>query len=328
MLRLIALSLALIAPLSAAAQCVGTPFTDYLSLTDRAQLETQASETLYGEGLYWSARKDGVELTILGTMHLPDPRHASIVSQVTPWLAQSDLLLVEATLADQTDMQTYMVQNPDLLVIGEGPTLPEILDEETWAAIQTAAQARGVPSFIAAKMQPWFLSLTLALPLCASGAMMNGEMGLDGLLMDAAANLGVPTAPLEPWEEMFALISSGTFEEQIDALRIGLVDPAIQDAVVVSLIDGYFEGRTAFGWQLSYYIADFLPQMTQEEFDEQMALVVDQLLIQRNRDWIPVIEEAATSNENIFIAFGAAHLIGEEGVLALLAENGWDIAPR
>jgi len=41
-----------------------------------------------------------------------------------------------------------------------------------------------------------------------------------------------------------------------------------------------------------------------------------------------VIEDAATQHDNIFIAFGAAHLIGEDGVLNLLQNNGWVISPH
>jgi len=72
--------------------------------------------------------------------------------------------LVEATLQDQTDMQTFMANNPDMMVIGDGPSLPEVLEEDTWAAISQAASDRGVPGFMAAKMQPWFFGCAYDIP--------------------------------------------------------------------------------------------------------------------------------------------------------------------
>jgi uncharacterized protein YbaP (TraB family) len=63
-------------------------------------------------------------------------------------------------------------------------------------------------------------------------------------------------------------------------------------------------------------------------FDTQMAELEETLLNNRNRAWVPVIEAAAASHDQIFIAFGAAHLIGDQGVLSLLGDNGWTITRR
>ena len=38
-------------------------------------------------------------------------------------LVNAGLLLMEATLQDQTDMQTYRAENPNLLAITNGPSL-------------------------------------------------------------------------------------------------------------------------------------------------------------------------------------------------------------
>lgn len=326
-IRPLAILLSTLLPLPAIALCNGPGFTEYLSTTDIAELDQTVANTPYGSGLYWRANKDNAQIHILGTMHLPDPRHDALLNMARPQLEAADLLLVEATQEDQTAMQVYMANNPDITTITSGPTLLEALDPQTWTAVQEAAAARGLPGFIAAKMQPWFLSMTLSFPPCAMAAMAGGDLGLDAMLMEVASDAGVPIAPLEAWQNMFALLSTGTFEEQVDALRLGLLPSDLQDALMVDLANSYFNQETAFGWHLAYYSANFLPGLDMAEFEVQMAEFEQMLLIDRNRAWIPVIEGAATTHNNVFIGFGAAHLIGEEGVLNLLVQNGWTVTP-
>jgi uncharacterized protein YbaP (TraB family) len=46
----------------------------------------------------------------------------------------------------------------------------------------------------------------------------------------------------------------------------------------------------------------------------------------RNKNWIPVIEKNISAN-SFFIAVGAAHLPGENGVIQLLRSKGYSVEP-
>jgi uncharacterized protein YbaP (TraB family) len=315
-------------PLPALALCDGPDFISQMAADDRAALYKEAGEVSFAQGLYYSANRDGRILHIMGTMHLPDPRHTRMLALAAPQLATSGLLLVEATAADQIEMQRYMADNPDLMTLPDNATLPELLDPPVWEAIAEASVARGLPPFMAARMQPWFLTLTLAMPPCAMTAMMSGEGGLDNLLMEAAENQNIPTAALEPWRDMFALLTMGTFDEQVDALRLSLLAPDMQDALIVSLVDAYFEGKVALSWLVARYSADLVPDMDQATFNALLDEVEAKLLVERNHNWMAVIEAASAVHEEVFLAFGAAHLIGEDGVLHLLEQSGWQISKR
>lgn len=312
-------------PHVALAQCQGQTLWDTLTDAQRADINARNAATPYANGNLWSATKGGTTLTIIGTLHLPDPRHDATIQAITPQLTSADLLLVEATLDDQTAMQTYMAQNPDLLTLPAGMSLIDALGPELWDRITTAAAARGLPGVMLARMQPWFVSMTLAIPPCAMAAMASGEAGIDNLLMQRAQAEGTPIAPLEPWQDTLALLSAGTFEEQIDALRMSLVEPWVQDAMTTAIIEFYFAGESAKSWYIIDALLPHLPDMDQAVFNMQMAEMQEMMLDNRNRKWIPVIEEAANRHDDIVIAFGAAHLFGETGVLNLLAQNGWTV---
>ena len=52
----------------------------------------------------------------------------------------------------------------------------------------------------------------------------------------------------------------------------------------------------------------------------------DVLLLDRNRNWIPVMQKMM-SKKQVFFAVGAGHLGGEEGVIALLRDAGYTVTP-
>jgi hypothetical protein len=59
-----------------------------------------------------------------------------------------------------------------------------------------------------------------------------------------------------------------------------------------------------------------------EDFGESM----DELLTKRNQKWIPEIDKL-TTDKTCFIAVGAGHLVGKNGVITLLQEKGYEVTP-
>jgi uncharacterized protein len=327
MLRAVALSLFALSPSLLAADCVGESLAERLSADQAAALATAAESTVYGRGLGWIATRDGAQVTVIGTMHLSDPRHADLVERFAPAVKEADLLLVEATEAEVAALQTAIATDPNLIFNQTGPTLPELLDEATWDGLSDALRARGIPPVLASKMQPWFLMVTLGMPPCAMDQIIAQEPGLDFLLVDIAQASGVPQAPLEPWDTLFGLISAAPQDEQLEMLKFSLMDEGLQQELYVAMLDGYFAEEVAEIWELSRIAMAFVPDLPPAEGEEIFALMEQALLTERNANWIPVIEQAATEHDRIVVAVGAAHLPGEGGVLRLMENAGWTIAP-
>jgi uncharacterized protein YbaP (TraB family) len=52
----------------------------------------------------------------------------------------------------------------------------------------------------------------------------------------------------------------------------------------------------------------------------------DLLLVNRNKNWIPVMEKAMSAQATFF-AVGAGHLPGEDGIISLLRKAGYTVSP-
>ncbi len=310
---------------AAAAECAGPSFLDRLEPEKLAGLQAAAAATPFGQGLLWMAERGEARVLIAGTMHLPDPRHDATLAALAPAIQDADLVLLEMTPAEEEAMAQAIASHPEIAVITDGPTLPELLAPADWERVAQAARDRGIPPFMAAKYRPWLLMLTLSLPPCALEGLVAGAGGLDHMVMGVAEGVGTPMAPLERWDTLFGLMAGGTMEEQLDILKLSLVDTGPAEEMLVAMREGYFAGRIAEVWELSRLSAELVPADLLAESGATFAAMEDQLLTQRNLAWIPVIEEAAAANPRLIVAAGAAHLPGERGVLRLLEDRGWRV---
>lgn len=316
--------LILLIPVTAHAQSCGTAdLIDELTVTDRARLDALIAPHPYPNGNLWRAEKPGSTVTVVGTIHIPDPRLAPIVEQVRPILNDADLLILEASSDDQAGLQALATTQPEMFFITEGPTLIDLLGEDDWARISDRLAALGVPAFFAAKFQPWYLSLTLAIPPCAMTALLSGDHGLDRQLETIAIANNTPVGTLDDVESLLRLFADEPIEKQLDGLRITLETQASGDASTSTLIESYFDGRVRESWEFGRILVE---QTDIENGPELFEEVNQTLLLDRNSDWEPKIANMV-AGKDVVLAVGAAHLSGETGVLRALERAGYALSP-
>ncbi|MCB5200363.1 TraB/GumN family protein [Loktanella sp. TSTF-M6] len=328
MRQLIPLTLmALVSATQAIAACAGDDVRTRLSAAERLEVTTAAAATPYGSGTIWTATRGDDRITIAGTMHLYDPRLAPIAVQLSPAITAADLLLVEAGPEEEAAMADAIASDPSLLFLTDGNSLTDLMEPEAFIALSRAVEARGLPAAAAAQMQPWYLSLTLAMPTCALADLQQGRQGLDAKLIDIALAADIDVQAVEPWDTIFSLMSADPIDDQIDALNLSFMPEDLANAMNATMLDSYFSGEIAELWELSRVVSRQVPGLAPEEADTLFAQMEDDLLTRRNLDWMPVIANAAEAHDTIVLAVGAGHLPGAQGVLRLLETDGWTITP-
>lgn len=309
----------------AVAACVGDNYLDRMTDAQKANLSAAVADMPYAEGLVWTATKDNTTATIIGTMHIYDPRLEAIRAKISDTIQNADLIMLEATPKEEALLQELIITDPGRLFIVDGPTLPDLVDETTWSLIAEAATQRGIPSFMAAKMQPWYLSLMLAIPSCAMADVAVGIRGLDQMITDDAMAANVPLQAVEPYTTLFDIFQNDTIAEQVDMLRVSMLMPDLQQQMFVAMLDRYFAEDVGRLWEMSRIALADVPDIDPAEGAIMFADMEEALLNTRNRNWIPVITQALQTNDDVVVAVGAAHLIGDQGVLRLLENEGWTL---
>ncbi|MCB6179199.1 TraB/GumN family protein [Rhodobacter sp. Har01] len=319
------LSFTLLAAAPARAACYGMNLLDLMPAEDRARIEAAAAAVPFPEGNLWTARKGDQSLTVVGTYHLDDPRHDATLARLTPLVEEASALLVEAGPEEEKQLLDRIARDPSVMMITEGPTLIELLPPETWTRLKQAMSARGIPGFMAAKFQPWYVTVMLSVPPCAMSEMTQPK-GLDGLLIDAAKAAEIPVRALEPYDTVFTIFELFNQQDQVAMIDQTLImEPASAD-FSATLADAYFDGQSQLTWELMREQSYAMPGYTRAQVDAEMAALEEVLISRRNLSWIPVIDAAAAQGP-LVVAFGALHLPGEKGVLNLLAQDGWTVTP-
>lgn len=303
------------------AECAGTDIRPMLSDAMRAEVRRAAEAEAYGEGNFWRATRGARTITLIGTVHLDDPRLDPLSQALAPEILGADRVFLEMTAREQAQLEDAIATRPEMILLREG-SLIDLLPEASWEKLRNAAEARGIPGFMAARMQPWYLSLVLSMPPCllTSGA---PPEGLDARIEDIAVDAGIPTAAIEPYDTLFTLFASEPLEVQLDFLGSSVMDDNAVENMLTTTMNAYFEQAPAELWHLSRIAARDQIDISKGEVDALFEALEEALLVRRNLDWMEVLR--AAQDKDIVVAVGAAHLFGKTGLVRLLEQDGYAI---
>jgi uncharacterized protein YbaP (TraB family) len=303
--------------------CTGTDMLAELEKSDPARLtviHAEAAETLNGKGLLWKIERDGRTSYLFGTMHMTDPRVTSLTPAAREAFDASDTVVIETTdVLDKTRMMAVLMKKPELTMFTDGTTLTSLLPPEDVEEVKKALDERGIPPASVAKMKPWMLSAMLALPACELARQAGGAPVLDVKLAEDAKAAGKSLEGLETatsqLEAMASLPMDFHVKGLVDTLKLG----DRMDDVIETMIMLYVNGDTGTVWPL---FRAALPSEDEDEpgyaaFEETMITARNKAMVERAK---PIL-----ANGKAFMAVGALHLPGPEGLIELFRKNGFTV---
>jgi len=269
---------------------------------------------LYGEGLLWKLERQGHEASYLfGTMHIADPRIIDLPEPVRGAFDSSSLAVFEVIIDPRSQ-----VEISQKMVLTDGRSLDQILSPELYQRVVETAATYGLPETAVRVFKPWALIPIFSFPPDQFARVASGQAPLDDFLQQEARESGTSLAALESIEEQL-----GLFDDMSDADQVAMLDAVVSDRAKTlkqfnQMIEFYLD-RNAAG-----IYGQMLEQSTGEE--QRLAETFQQdFIIARNKR----MAERLTPHLNgggAFIAVGALHLPGEEGLVRLLEESGYSVS--
>jgi uncharacterized protein YbaP (TraB family) len=267
-----------------------------------------------GQLLLWevqSAAHPRARAFLLGSVHAASP-DLVFDPAIDRAFEAADVLVIETDITSQSgDPFAFMQRTIQMAVLPGGQTLDQVLPKPTWDRLGEFQRARGQPVELYRRYEPWLL-VTMVTAYVFAEAGLPPEGGVD-IRLTRRAEGRMPIVALETPEFQLGLLDGlplavqarvlGDLLEQQDAVR----------AQATRLYDAWRLGDDAAIERETAVDADESPEM--RVFHEKVFVARNQTMAQR-------IDALLREDRTYFVVVGAGHVVGEQGVPALLARSG------
>ena len=256
------------------------------------------------KGLFWKLESPtGKTSYLFGTMHTDDNRVAEMTPNMLEAMKSVDTFMMEAE----------PTQDPSIFIMKDA-SLPSLLNQAEFDQVRDLAEFHVMHLGAAMQMKPWLLAVIFDLPKPQT------EFAQDNLLMTKSEDLGKEIKGLESSQEHFSIMDAFSIDEQIVMLRAVLKrTPEQKEADFERLMAAYLKGDSD---KISALDEQITGGMLPKEIWAKMRV---KLLDERN---LVMAQRAipAANEKPIFIAVGASHLAGDNGLIAAFKKAGFKLS--
>lgn len=258
-------------------------------------------------GLLWEISTDGALPSYLfGTIHSEDPGVLKLAGEVQRAFDSSDSVILEVKL----DMDA-MVYSSSAMLMTDGRLLSEITGRALFEKTAKAISTRGIPEVVLERMKPWAAAITLSIPAPETG------MVLDMKLFQAAQQSGKQVYGLETLQEQLGVFESMSERDQITLLKDAVDNFHLIDRMNAELVSAWKQRDLARMQAISDEAMQQGNQRLAQDFEKRLIVDRNRLMAERAEQYL--------EKGKAFIAVGALHLPGEEGLLNLLEQQGYSV---
>ena len=259
----------------------------------------------------WKVTGKGGVVYLVGSIHLLSKDFYPLNPAIEAAYKDADLLVEEVDMAEMLDPTAQM----GFLTRGMLPSatpLEKVISPATYALVTKRAADLGLPVEPFKLLKPWLVALMLVQTEWQKAG-FDPELGIDKHFYDQAKAEGKTTQGLETADYQISRLDDMTMEQQEHLLSESLKDLDAEKANMARLVESWRAGDVPGVERI------VLSELKQEP------LLYQRLLVERNRNWMPKIEALFARPRHAIVVVGAAHLVGPDGLIAMLRAKGYTV---
>ena len=272
-----------------------------------AWADTQSVEP---KNFLWRVESKDNTVYLLGSIHVLQEKNYPLAPSIYNAFNQCGTIMFEVDLGGLSSPMNQL----HLLTKGlytNGDTLKTVLSPDRYETAKSLMAERGHNIENFNRMKPWMAATAVtALELQKMG--FEGEFGVDRHIFEKAQESKVDIVGLETVEYQLGLFDNLPVKVQEYFLIQSLEDLKNVESRVKGMVKAWEGGDVE---ELEALLAGM------KEYPE----LYQSLVVTRNQNWLPQIEQRLQKRGPVFVVVGALHLLGDEGILAGLAKKGYRV---
>lgn len=265
--------------------------------------------------LLWKATLNQQAVYMLGSIHVGRADMYPLSGVVMDAFNQSDVLMVEVN-TQGVDQLELAQQVSFIGMYPEGTTLESQIPKDVWEKLLATAKALNVPEIIFQRQKPWLASMTLATAMMSKSGYQT-DYGIDQYFLKQAAATNKDIVELESVASQMQLFANFTNEEQVSLLSNGLKEMLQGTILLDKLVTAWINGDH-----------QAIDKLSRENMgiDGKDSSLYKAMITDRNYAMADKILKAIKKDHRKhYVVVGAAHLVGKNGIPAILKSQGFNI---
>ncbi|MEL7377875.1 MAG: TraB/GumN family protein [Bacteroidota bacterium] len=294
-----------------------------LTISVSAQAPTDQDTTLL-----WAISGNDLEETsyLFGTIHLIPEEDFFMPKTVTTAFQSSERVAFEIDMKEMED-PSLLFSIMGRLQMSDGVKIKDLIEDDEYQMVKSYFDSAGIPFAMFENWKPMFLSAMVGQDMddMGFGGLMGGGDDEESSIRSYELELSELAEKGE--KEVFGLETMDFQLNVFDSIPYEAQAQMLVEAVENDLSGGPTADND-FDRMVDMYkrqaISEMVEMIRESAGEGGDSNFEEFLLVRRNRAWIPLMAEAM-SGGSVFFAVGAAHLGGEDGVIKLLRDAGYQV---
>jgi len=274
-------------------------------------LASGAAAQTRGRTFLWKVQSGGSVMYLAGSVHALTADAYPLNPAYQRAFDASSALVEEIDLAEADPLSGGL----GLLAKGiyqDGRTFSSAVSRQTVTLVQEKLKNTPLALDLIQPMKPWMVMLMIE-ALGSQDAGLDPELGLDKHFYNLATDGRKQVIGLETAESQIDRFDKMPEAMQEQMLRSELAEMDTEKSSLRSIMTAWQTGDAAA-----------IEKMLLASFTTNPAAYAS-LITERNRNWMPQLETCLKRSSPCFVIVGAAHLVGPQGLLAMLQQKGYRI---
>src|ERR1700722_4114803 len=264
-----------------------------------------------GHHSFWSVKGAHNTVYLLGSVHVLKPADSDLPPESLRAYDGAKALVMEL---DLNNISADSLLGTDLSdeMLPQGQSLAEALGPAAYGKFVAHLQPLGVEPDFFSQFQPWFAAISLEQLELSQQGFETGS-GVDEQFAQRAQSDHKPIIALETIEQQLGIFAHLSLDEQRRFLLYTLDDADDTASATDAVITAWRNGDTAS-----------LEKLLSESYAQYPELF-RMLTTDRNHAWLPVISGLLHDDQDYLVVVGALHLVGKDGIVQLLQQQGYQV---